>query len=196
MPSNLEIYLPSRLYAKVGWFALLGALVSVAFGLRSAFAFIPAFLCAATAALLFWLAARPRITVGENQFTIGERAIAWREVKEINSSRFVSPLLLDIKLTNNRRKRLIFPGEPEQIGKLMYQLRRHSHMATFDGVAYRDYWTWSSLGSNKLAGTGPAADQPVRMISQDDEEEIERLYQRLKTVGHLDGRSDTKNTRE
>lgn len=194
MPSNLEIYIPSRLYAKVGWFALVGALVSVAFGLRSAFAFIPGLLSGLTAAVLFWLAARPRITVGENQFTIGERAIAWREVKEINSSRFVSPLLLDIKLTNNRRKRLVYPGEPEQIGKLMYQLRRHSHMATFDGVAYRDYWTWTSLGSNKLAG--PVAEQPVRMISQDDEEEIERLYQRLKTVGHLDARSDSKNNRE
>jgi hypothetical protein len=194
MPSNLEIYLPSRLYAKVGWFALVGSLVSVAFGLRTAVAFIPGFLIGLTAATLFWLAARPRITVGENQFTIGERTIAWREVKEINSSRFVSPLFLDIKLTNNRRKRLIYPGEPEQIGKLMYQLRRHSNLATFDGVAYRDYWTWTSLGSNKLAG--PVAEQPVRMISHDDEEEIERLYQRLKTVGHLDGRSESKNNRE
>ncbi len=194
MPSNLEIYLPSRLYAKVGWFALVGSLVSVAFGFRSVFALAPAFLCGLTSALLFWLASRPRITVGENQFTIGERAIAWREVKEINSSRFVSPLLLDIKLTNHRRKRLVFPGEPERIGKLMYQLRRNSHLATFDGVAYRDYWTWTSLGSNKLAG--PIAAQPVRMISQDDEEEIERLYQRLKTVGNLDGRSESKNNRE
>lgn len=142
-----------------------------------------------------FLASRPASHHGgENQFTVGERAIAWREVKEINSSRFVSPLLLDIKLTNNRRKHLVYPGEPEQIGKLMYQLRRNSHLATFDGVAYRDYWTWTSLGSNKLAG--PIAEQPVRMISQDDEEEIERLYQRLKTVGHLDGRSESKNNRE
>lgn len=72
----------------------------------------------------------------------------------------------------------------------MYQLRRNSRLATFDGVAYRDYWTWTSLGSGKAAGT--VSDQPVRMVSLDDEEEIERLYQRLKTVGHLDSRTDSK----
>ena len=30
------------------------------------------------------------------------------------------------------------------------------------------------------------------LCGMDDEEEIERLYQRLKTVGHLDSRSDSK----
>jgi Protein of unknown function (DUF3093) len=190
MESNVETYAPSGLYARVAWFALGGAIVSTGIGLRYSFAFIPAFLFAITSIALFWLASRPRITVAESQFTIGERAIAWREVKEINSSRFVSPLVLELRLTNNRYRRLIYPGEAGRIARLMYQLRRNSRLATFDGVAYRDYWTWTSLGSGKVAGT--MSDQPVRMVSQDDEEEIERLYQRLKTVGHLDSRSDSK----
>jgi len=190
MESNVETYAPAGLYARIAWFALAGAVVTTAIGLRFSFAFIPGFLFALTSVALFWLASRPRITVAESQFTIGERAIAWREVKEINSSRFVSPLILDIRLTNNRRKRLVYPGEPGRIARLMYQLRRNSRLATFDGVAYRDYWTWTSLGSGKTPGS--LSDQPVRMVSLDDEEEIERLYQRLKTVGHLDSRSDSK----
>lgn len=190
MESNVETYAPAGVYARMAWFALLGALGTTIIGFRFPFAFIPAFLFALTSVFLFWLASRPRITVAESQFTIGERAIAWREVKEINSSRFVSPLVLDIRLTNNRHKRLVYPGEAGRIARLMYQLRRNSRMATFDGVAYRDYWTWTSLGSNKTTGT--VSEQPVRMVSLDDEEEIERLYQRLKTVGHLDSRSDSK----
>lgn len=187
MEPTVEIFQPSRLYARVGWAALAGSAVCVLCGFRAPLAFIPGFLCALTAAALFWLAARPAIRVGETQFNIGERAVAWREVREVNSSRFVSPLMLSIKLTNSRRKMLIYPGEPERIARLMFQLRKNSHLATFDGVTYRDYWTWTTL-----AGSGaenPVLDQPVRMLSHEDEDEIERMYQKLKTVGRLDSRS-------
>lgn len=187
MEPTVEIYQPSRLYGRVAWAALAGSVVCVLCGLRAPLAFIPGFLCAATAAGLFWLAARPPIRIGETQFNIGERAIAWREVREINTSRMVSPLVLRIKLTNSRRKLLVFPGDPERIARLLYQLRKNSHLATFDGVAYRDYWTWSSLTASQNETRSTA--EPVRMLSAEDEDEIERLYQKLKTVGHLDSRS-------
>ena len=189
MEPSAEIYLPSRLYAKGGWFGLGGAVICAACGIRAPFAFIPAFLCGVTSVLLFWLSARPRISVGETQFSLGERSVAWREVREINSTRLVSPLLLRVKLTNSRKCLIVFPGQPERISKLRYQLRRNATLATFDGVSYKDYWTWSSMGM--LQGNDPAADQPVRMISQDDEEEIERLYRQLKSVGRLDSHSDS-----
>src|ERR1700756_3577600 len=125
MEPSVEVYQPSHLYSRVGWVALAGSAACVLCGFRAPLAFIPGVLCAATSAFLFWLAARPTIRVGETQFNIGERAIAWREVVEINSSRFVSPLLLRIKLTNSRHKTLIFPGEPEKIARLMFQLRKY-----------------------------------------------------------------------
>lgn len=192
MEPSVEIYQPSRLYARVGWAALAGSLVCVLCGFRAPLAFIPGFLCASTAAALFWLAARPSIRIAETQFNIGERAIAWREVREINSGRFVSPLILRIKLTNSRHKVLIFPGEPERIARLMFELRKNSYLATFDGVAYRDYWIWSSLTGSR--GDNPTLEQPVKMLSPEDEEEIERMYQKLKTVGRIDSRSDSSKT--
>ncbi|MBV9613661.1 MAG: hypothetical protein JO091_14395 [Acidobacteriaceae bacterium] len=193
MEPSVETFEPSRLYARVAWAGLAGSAICVLCGFRAPLAFIPGFLCAITAAVLFWLAARPPIRIGETQFNIGERAVAWREVREINSSRFVSPLFLRLKLTNSRRKVLIYPGEPERIARLMFQLRKNSHLATFDGVAYRDYWTWTSLAG--LGGDNPTLEQPVRMLSSDDEEEIERMYQKLKSVGHLDSRnSDSSKT--
>jgi hypothetical protein len=111
-------------------------------------------------------------------------------VREINSSRFVSPLILKIKLTNSRYKILIFPGEPERIARLLFQLRKNSHLATFDGVTYRDYWTWSALAGR---GENANTEQPVRMLSAEDEEEVERLYQKLKTVGRLDSRGSERS---
>jgi hypothetical protein len=192
MEPSVEIYQPSRLYARVGWAALAGSLICVLCGLRAPLAFIPGALCASTAAALFWLSARPAIRIGESQFNIGERAIAWREVREVNSSRFVSPLILKLKLTNSRQKWLIYPGEPERIAKLIVSLRKNSHLATFDGVPYRDYWNWAKL--NSANPDQPAAEPPVRMVSQDEEEEIERMYQKLKAVGRLDSRNNDSNS--
>lgn len=187
-PASVETYLPSRLYARIGWAALAGALVCVLCGFRAPLAFIPGFLCAATAAGLFWLSSRPPIRLAETQFNIGERAIAWREVREINSSRFVSPLILNLKLTNSRHKLLVFPGEPERIDKLLWQLRKNSFLASFDGVSFRDYWAWAAVAS--ATGENPGPEQPVRMLSAEEEDEIERMYQKLKTVGRLDSRGN------
>jgi hypothetical protein len=187
MDSSVETFLPSRLYARVGWAALAGSLVCILCGFRAPLAFIPGVLCAVTSAGLFWLAARPAIETSDEQFNIGDRAIAWREVREVNRSRFLSPLVIKLKLTNSRRRILIYPGEPDRIERLMFQLRKYSQLATFDGVAYRDYWTWLSLSGGQ--GDASTLDQPVRMLSPDDEDEVERLYQRLKSVGRLDGRT-------
>ena len=188
----VENFVPSRLYSRVGWAALAGSLISVLCGFRAPLAFIPGFLCAATAAGLFWLASRPAVRIGDSQFNIGDRSIDWREVREINSSRFLSPLILRIKLTNSRHAVLVYPGEPERIEQLLFQLRKNSHLAAFDGVAYRDYWTWVSLNGSR--SDNPGLEQPVRMLSVDEEDEIERLYQKLKTVGRLDSRG-TDNSR-
>ena len=192
MESSVEIFVASRLYARVAWAALAGVLVSALCGFRAPLAYIPAFLCALTAAALLWLAKRPSVRLADSQFNIGDRAIAWREVREINSSRFISPLILKIKLTNSRHVRLVYPGEPERIEQLLFQLRKNSNLATFDGVAHRDYWTWLTL--NGASTENPVLEQPVRMLSRDEEDEIERMYQKLKTVGRLDAHAESKNT--
>jgi len=202
MEPNVETFLPSRQYARVGWAAFAGSLVCVVCGFGAPSAFIFALLCASTAAGLFWLAARPPIRLGETQFNIGERCIAWREVREVNRSRFnnagfVSPLIVHLKLTNARYKFLIFPGEPERAERLLKILRKNSHLASFDGVPYRDFWMWndSSREEERPALPPPAASAPpVHLFSREDEEEIERLYQKLKTVGRLDSRASGKDS--
>ncbi len=192
MEPCVEIFQPSRLYVRAGWVALAGSLVCILCGFRAPLAFIPGSLCAATGAALFWLGARPTIYVGETQLNIGSRAIAWQELRQINSSRFISPLVLSLRLTNSRKKLLIFPGEPERIDRLLRQLKKRSYLASFDGVAYRDYCTWTSMTA--LHGDNGAGDQPAKMLSKEDEDEIVRMYQKLKTVGRLDSRKTESKT--
>ena len=184
MEPSVEVYQPSPAYSRLGWASLAGSAVCLICGLRAPLAFIPGALCALTSGALFWLASRPAIRIGTTQFNIGERAIAWQEVREINSSRFLSPLILKLKLTNSRRKALIFPGDPERIAKLLDALRRHSMLATFNGIAYRDYWTWNDV--KQLSGDTSPNETPVRMVSSEDEEEIERMFQKLKNCRDLD----------
>ena len=119
MEPGVEIFVPSRVYARAGWATLAGSLLCVLGAFREPFALIPGLAFSAAAAALFWLASRPPIRIGETQFNIGERAIAWREVREINRSRFVSPLVLRLRLTNSRQKVLIYPGEPENVQRLL-----------------------------------------------------------------------------
>jgi hypothetical protein len=214
MEPCVETFLPSRWYTRAGWLTLAGSAGVASFGLRSPIFLVLGAAGAIFGCLLLWLSSRPPIQVGETQFNIGERAIAWREVKEVNRIRLLSPLILRIKLTNSRRRTLIYPGDVSRVEQLVHLLRKNSHLATFDGVAYRDYWTWSSMaGLHGAKQLGPAQaaqkllpkastprpshmDQPVRMLTQDEEDEIERMYQKLKAVGSLDFRLDPHNSDE
>lgn len=195
MEPSSDLYRPWRLYARAGWVAFAGTLISCLCGLYEPFAFIPAGLLLLSSALLFWFATRPPVLTFPSQFNIGKRSIAWQEVRSIDQV-FGSPLILRLKLTNNRRKLLIFPGEPVRITKLIAQIRNRSFLATFDGVPYRDFHVWSRFTDAEAEELG--LHQPVQMISPSDEQEIERLYQKLKTVGRLDSSAtdDARSSKE
>jgi hypothetical protein len=197
-----EIYRPSPMYARVAWAALAGSVLCLLCTLRAPLAAVPASLCALTAIGLFWLAARPEIRLGDSQFNIGERAIAWREVRQIKTNRLiarlvVSPLVLELKLTNSRRKALIFPGERDQIARLLFQLRKNCFLASFDGVPFQGHPAngRSKEISPKRERKGSPS-PPVHVLKPEDEEEIERMYQRLKSVGHIDSRGDRQTSDE
>jgi hypothetical protein len=57
--------------------------------------------------------------------------------------------------------------------------------AMIDGVPHRQYWG-ELLGA---ADSGEMAAPRYRVLRPEDEEEVERLYFLLKTVGHIDPRN-------
>jgi hypothetical protein len=67
-------------------------------------------------------------------------------------------------------------------------MRRLSRDALIDGIPYRQYWgEVLAPGNERRQATLPR----YRILRPEDEAEVERLYQRLKTVGNLDQKNST-----
>jgi hypothetical protein len=179
-------YLPSKQYQYAGAAAMVLALVCACFAVHWALAWIPTGLFAATGGFLLVLGFLPVIEIHEGHLAVGSRIIAWDEIRRLDRTGFVSPLIVYLTLTNNRRTLLVYPGGLEASNMLLRQLRRMSREALIDGIPYRQFW-----------GETPSSDRrnlpspKYQLLRPQDEAEVERLYQRLKTVGHLD-RSDEK----
>ena len=65
--------------------------------------------------------------------------------------------------------------------------RRTARNALIDGIPYRQFWG-EALPSQERRLASPK----YQLLRPEDEAEVERLFQRLKTVGHLDKTSDEK----
>lgn len=141
----------------------------------------------ATAALLLVLALRPAIEVHAHHLLIGKRVISWAEIRTVNTTGWTSPLILHMALTGDRRMLLIYPGEAESAVMLLRQVQRMARAAMIDGVPHHEYWTEQEAPS--MPKRLPSPRYPL--LSDDDEAEVQRLFQRLKAVGHLDSKTDS-----
>ena len=149
--------------------------------LRWAPAWIPAALFAISAAGVFLLALRPAIEVRETHLLIGRNAIPWGEIRRIDQTGWNAPLAVNVTLADQRRILLVHAGDLDSSTSLLRHLRRYSVEALLDGIPYRQFW-----------GEAPTAKQPAParypLLRPEDEEEVERMFQRLKSVGRLDQR--------
>jgi hypothetical protein len=184
-------YLPARHYlgfaisavvlaALVGWFA---------YALHVDLAYVPAGLFVLSGVLLFAMAFRPAIEIHEGYLSMGKRIVPWMDIRRLDRTGLLSPLILRITLFDDSRLLLIYPGDVDSCNSLLRHLRRLSRDALIDGVPYRQYW-----GEALAPGSNERKQPPVpryRILRPEDEAEVERLYQRLKTVGNLDQKNST-----
>jgi hypothetical protein len=187
-------YTPSRTYRYLGLAALALAVLCAWMGTRWMSAWIPATLFTITATVTLVLSWRPQIEVHESHLAIGSRVIPWAEIRRLDRTGWVSPLVVNVTLADNRRIQLVYPGELESSNTLLRQLRRMSREALIDGIPYRQFWG-EALPS---AADRKALPSPkYQVVSADEEAEIEKMFQRLKAVGHLDPKNTpAKNTPE
>ena len=137
---------------------------------------------------LLVLALRPAIEIHETHLGIGRRAIPWGDIRRLDQTPWVTiwnvPLTVYLTLSDEQRVLLVYAGEPDSSAGLLRNLRRYARAALLDGIPYLQFW-----------GETPAAKQlpPPRypLLRPEDEEEVERMFQRLKAVGRLDHRSDS-----
>ncbi len=181
-------YIPSRRYFSLALFALGGAFLAAWTGMRWPPAWIAAALFALSAAAVFALALRPVIEIHETHLIVGRKVIAWGDIQRLDQTGWTAPLAVYLTLADDHRLLLVYPGDVDSSTSLLRHLRRYSREALLDGIPYRQFWGEAPSTEPKQL---PAPRYPL--LRPEDEEEVERMFQRLKSVGRLDQRgSDEK----
>ena len=92
---------------------------------------------------------------------------------------------------------MIFAGDLDSSASLLREIRFHAHAALIDGVPHRDYWRHEGaiaepepVAASQDSKKKKASKPTYPLLSPGEEEEVERLYQRLKSVGRLDPRDE------
>ncbi len=193
-------YTPSRTYVTVGLVTLLLGLTSAGLAYRY---WVPSLVPAAVflgtaglflsaAALAFFLASRPVIEIHPRHLRIGDRSIPWPDVRSVDRTGWVSPLVIFLALADGSRINLVYPGTLDGSNNLLRHIRRNAREALIDGVPHGEFWGEPAAGSWEQAPVAEQGEPDVAVgprypiLRAEDEADVERLYQRLKTVGHLD----------
>ncbi|MDP9169219.1 MAG: DUF3093 family protein, partial [Acidobacteriota bacterium] len=159
-------YVPARHYVSFGIVAMALAGFSAWLGLSWTPAFCPALLFFSTAAILLALAFRPAINVYDGHLEIGKRIIPWQDVRRVDRTGWLSPLVVRLTLYDDESVLLVYPGEVDFCKHLLRTLRQMATSATIDGVPYRQYWG-ELLGVNETRQlTAPR----YRVLRPEDEE--------------------------
>jgi hypothetical protein len=178
-------YVPARHYVSFGAVAMALAGFSAWLGTSWSAAFFPATLFFISATALLILALRPVIKVYDAHLEIGKRVIPWQDIRRVDRTGWISPLVVKLTLYDEETINLVYPGEVDCCKHLLRTLRQMATSAMIDNVPYRQYW-------GELLGAGDQkqlAAPRYRVLRPEDEEEVERLYFLLKTVGHIDPRN-------
>jgi hypothetical protein len=186
----LARFTPSRVYISLTLFAVCGAVFSAWNALRWTPSWIAAALFAISALLMMVVTLRPPIEIHETHLAIGRLQIPWRDIRRIDQTGWNTPLAVMLTLRSQQRLMLLYPGDLDSSTSLLRHLRRFSRQALLDGVPYRDYWgehATPDVTSEKDAEAAAPSRYPV--LRAEDEEEVERLFQRLKSVGHLESKN-------
>src|SRR6266702_3758674 len=153
-------YVPARHYVSFGIVALALAGFSGWLGLSWNPAFVPA--------LLLALAFRPAIKVYDAHLEIGKKIIPWQDVRRVDRTGWISPLVVKLALYDDETITLVYPGEVDCCKHLLRTLRQMANNAMIDGVPYRQYW-------GELLGASEARQLSApryRVLRPEDEEEV------------------------
>jgi Protein of unknown function (DUF3093) len=178
-------YVPARHYISFGIVALALAGFAGWLGLSWTPSLVPAAIFLVMAAMLLGLAFRPAIKVYDAHLEIGKKIIPWQDVRRVDRTGWISPLVVKLALYDDDTVVVVYPGEVDCCKHLLRTLRQMSTNALIDGTPYRQYWG-ELLGANDARQLNAPR---YRVLRPEDEEEVERLYFLLKTVGHIDPRS-------
>src|SRR6476646_2537019 len=164
-------YLPAKQYLWLGTAAVVFSGLSTWFATTVALAFVPAALFFLTAVFLFAMALRPAIEIQEGYLAIGKRVTPWMDIRRLDRTGWISPLIVRVTLFDDSRMLLVYPGDLDSCNSLLRHLRRLSRDALIDGIPYRQYWgEVLSPGNDRKQQQNPAP--RYRILRPEDEAEV------------------------
>ena len=172
-------YTPSPHYKWAAALALALGSLSAWIGRNWMPALIPASMFLVSAVLLGFLATRPPIEMDREGLTLGRLRISWTDLVRVDSTGYRAPLILRLVLRDERKVTLVHPGDLESSQDLFSNLKKLASAAMIDGVPAGE-----RLGARRSVKALPSP--RYRVLRPEDEAEVERLYQLLKTHKTLD----------
>jgi len=188
VPVPVARYRVPGVYLWAGLIALALAAFSGWLGLNWPVCWIASGLFVFSTILVLYLASRPTVEIYETHVKIGEATFPWRHIRRLDRSAKV-PLVVRVTLSDKSRILVVFPGDPQTSSDLLRNLRRYAREALIDGVPYRQFWGEAALASPRKHLPAPR----YPLLLPDDEADVERMYQRLKSVGHLEEKTSSED---
>jgi hypothetical protein len=97
--------------------------------------------------------------------------------------------MVRLTLSDKSRLLLVFPGDNQTSSDLLRNLRRYAREALIDGIPYRQFWGESAMAPARKQLTAPR----YPLLLPEDEAEVERMFRRLKSVGHIEEKTSSED---
>lgn len=147
---------------------------------------IPAVLFLVSAGGVGWLATRPAILVSPDFLKIRDREIPWDSIRRVDQTNWISPMVLDLTLADSFRLRIIYPGDSAHTSALLETIQKNSRRALLNGIPHAQIYGEPIDQQPPVQQRRALATPRYRLLTEEDEAEVERLYQKLKAAGRLD----------
>lgn len=147
-------------------------------------ALLPAALLLAVSAALLLLAFQPAVELRRGSIRFGSFYASWLDVRRVEYRRRLFVLFIHICLSNGSERRILHPGSRQSCEQLLRDVRRFSTSSATRRPPLRQ--ELRDVSQEDLKPLQSAVSPAGRVLSADDEAEVELLFRRLKTVGHLD----------
>lgn len=174
-------FAPSKQFVYMGVVAFILGLMSAWVAWQWLPAVVPAVLFFASSGFLFWLNFNPIIEATDRELLIGRHAIQWSSITRIDSTSWVTPLVLKLTTETGNRKVLIYAGDLESSGRLKEIICNCAPHALLDGQPQRRRQAMIAVRNGRTAKV-----ERHPFLTANDEAEVERMVQRLREVGSLD----------
>jgi hypothetical protein len=123
----------------------------------------------------------PVIEVTDRELAIGNKIIPWSSITRIETTGWLTPLVMKLTVDKGRKVLVIFAGDLESSGRLREMVCNCAPHALLDGAPQRQR---QAIIAVRNGATSELERHPI--LTLEDEAEVERMFQRLREVGHLD----------